>query len=65
MHALDPMQAARLAQLEGAMCALLRECASQLDPNDQPDGLTVRLHPETGLDLEYTRGGIVVVGEGV
>lgn len=60
----DPMHAARLAQLEGALCALLREAAGDHEPNDTPDGVIARLNRE-GLDLEYTRGGIVVAGEGV
>lgn len=64
MHAIEPMHAARLANLEGALCALLREAAQDLDPNHQPDGVTARLDAD-GLDLEYTRGGMPVAGEGV
>jgi hypothetical protein len=63
MH-IDPMHAARLAQLEGAMCALLREQAAEHEPNDMPDGIVARLTPD-GLDIEYLRGPIMVSGEGV
>lgn len=61
--AIAPLHAARLAQLEGALLALLRAAGEDdTDPNDMPDGLTVRL--EGGcIDLEYTRGGIPVAGE--
>jgi hypothetical protein len=63
MHA-DPLHAARLAQLEGALCALLREARepTEFHPNDVPDGITARLHGDV-LDIEYTRGGMPVAGE--
>ncbi|HWI05603.1 MAG TPA: hypothetical protein VNT52_17485 [Acidimicrobiales bacterium] len=60
----DPMHAARLAQLEGAVCSLLREAANDHDANDAPDGLIVRLDQD-GIDIEYTRGGMPVGGEGI
>ena len=60
----DPMHAARLAQLEGALCALLREAATDFDVNDAPDGIAVTMQHDS-LDVEYTRGGIPVGGEGV
>jgi hypothetical protein len=63
MHA-DPMHCARLAQLEGALCALLRDAASDHEPNDMPDGISVRLDND-GIDIEYTRGGLPVAGEGL
>lgn len=61
---IDPMHAARLANLEGAMCALLREAASDHDVNSVPDGIAVTLDAD-GLDIEYTRGGLPVGGEGL
>jgi hypothetical protein len=63
VFAIDPMHAARVALLEGAACALLREAARDYEPNDEPDGIVVRLTAE-GLDVEYTRGGMPVGGEG-
>lgn len=61
---IDPMHVARLAQLEGALSALLREVACDYEPNDQPDAIAVRMDAE-GLDIEYIRGGIAVAGEGI
>lgn len=61
---LQALHAARLAHLEGAMCALLREAAADYEPNHQPDGLTARLDSD-GIDIEYTRGGLPVAGEGI
>ena len=58
----EALHAARLAQLEGALCALLREGAIDDDPNTVPDGLTVRFDGQS-IELEYTRGGIAVAGE--
>lgn len=60
----DAMHLALLANLKGAMCALLRDAAIDGEPNDAPDGLTVVLG-EDGLDLTYTRGHVPVAGEGV
>ena len=40
---MDPMHAARLAQLEGALLALLRESMGEFEPNGIPDGVTARL----------------------
>ncbi len=62
----EPMHAARLANLEGAVCALLREAMNTEDPNDAPDGITVRAYADDGqsvIEVEYTRGGIPVAGE--
>ncbi len=64
MFSVDPLHAARLALLEGALLALLREASGDHEPNDIPDGLTVRLDGD-GLDIEYTRGGLPVGGEGL
>lgn len=61
---IDVMHAARLAQLEGAACALLREFSGGVDPDELPDGIVVRLGPDS-LDIEYTRGGRPVAGEGL
>lgn len=60
----DPLHAARLAQLEGAMCALLREASAQDAPNDLPDSITAELKAD-GLDVTYWRGGVPVAGEGI
>jgi len=80
------MHAARLALLEGALCALLRAAAENFEElNDYPDGISVASAFSTtcqifangsiyyirfrmdadGLDIEYTRGGMPVGGEGV
>lgn len=58
------MHLARLALLEGALLALLREAGADHEPNEIPDGLTVRMDRD-GLDIEYTRGGLPVGGEGL
>ncbi len=58
------MHAARLAQLEGAACALLREAAADYDANDKPDGIRIVLNAD-GLDIEYQRAGFPVGGEGL
>jgi hypothetical protein len=63
---MQALHMARLANLEGAICALLREATQAEDPNDTPDGLNVRVYVDAGqsvIDLEYTRGGIPVAGE--
>lgn len=62
MH--QALHAARLAQLEGALCALLREAAADQHPNQQPDGVSVRMDVD-GVEIEYTRGGLPVAGEGL
>jgi hypothetical protein len=58
------MHAARLAMLEGALCALFREAMEVEDPNEAPDGIVVHMDAN-GLDIEYTRGGIPVAAEGL
>lgn len=63
MH-IEPLHAARLANVEGALCALLREAAIGEEPNDQPDGITVHLTAD-GVDIVYTRAGVPVGGEGM
>lgn len=63
-HGIDPMHAARLAQLEGALLGLLREAGQGEDPNDMPDGISVTLDA-SGLDVEYRRGPVPVGGEGL
>lgn len=60
------LHAVRLAYLEGALCALLREASMTDDPNDAPDGVVVRAFVDAGqscIEIEYTRGGIPVAGE--
>lgn len=54
----------RLAQMEAAAHALLREACADHGPNDTPDGVTIRLEAD-GIDIEYTRGGTPVAGEGI
>ena len=61
MQQAEALHLARLAQLEGAVCALLREAAIGMEPNDQPDGVTVRMHAD-GIDIELLRGSIAVAG---
>jgi len=63
MH-IEPMHAARLALLEGALLSLLREASDSDEPNDLPDGVTVTLDGH-GLSIDYTRGGMPVAGEGL
>lgn len=60
----EALHIARLALLEGALCALLRESRFGEDPNDQPDGISVHLTDE-GIDIVYTRAGVPVGGEGM
>jgi len=50
--------------LRYAMLALLCEAASDHDVNDSPDGIFARLDRD-GLDIEYTRAGLPVGGEGL
>lgn len=61
---IEPMHAARLAMLEGALCALLREAAAEHEPNDVPDSISVTLDGD-GLEIEYRRGVMSVGGEGL
>ena len=61
---MQALHAARLAHLEGALCALLREAAADHDPNHQPDGISARMDVD-GIEIEYTRGGLPVAGEGL
>lgn len=60
MQSHDAMQAARLAQLEGAVLALLR------DAKDEGfDGLTISATADDGqvvIDLSYMAGGMPVTG---
>jgi hypothetical protein len=60
----DAMHAARLAVLEGAVVALLREARQQ---DGGPDGLTVVALTEVdgfvSIDIEYTRDGVQIAGE--
>lgn len=58
----DPMHFARMAQLEAALLALLRE-AQREETFDEPDGISAHLTP-AGLDVTYWLGGIAVSGEG-
>jgi len=61
MQSRDAMQAARLAQLEGAILALLRDAEE-----DGLDGLTVTAEADAGqvvIDLTYTAKGLPTAGE--
>ncbi len=63
MQTPDALHAARLAAVESALTALLREAAAEHDANSKPDALCVRLDAD-GIDIEYLRGGFPVAGEG-
>lgn len=61
MQSRDAMQAARLAQLEGAILALLRDAEE-----DGLDGLSITAEADAGqvvIDLTYTAKGIPTAGE--
>jgi hypothetical protein len=61
MQTRDAMQAARLAQLEGAILGLLRDAEE-----DGLDGLTIEVSADAGqvaIDLQYTANGVPVAGE--
>lgn len=63
----DPMHLARLAQLEGALCALLREvyeAALLSEPTAAPDSISATLTHD-GLEIEYRCCGTPVGGEGL
>lgn len=62
--AIAPLHAARLALLEGALLALLRAAADDEEPNDVPDGISVS-YDGGHIEIEYTRGGLPVAGEGL
>lgn len=61
MQSRDAMQAARLANLEGAVLALLRAAE-----DDGFDGLVVVAETDDGevsFDLNYTAKGVPIAGE--
>jgi len=61
MQSRDAMQAARLAQLEGAILGLLRDAEE-----DGLDGLSITAEADAGqvvIDLTYTAKGIPTAGE--
>lgn len=60
----EPLHAARLALMEGALLALLREAAADHDANDAPDSIAVTLDA-VGVEIEYRRGSMPVGGEGL
>jgi hypothetical protein len=64
LMAMDPMHAARLAMLEGALMALLSHEQCEHPDTDAPDEIVVRLNIE-GLDIEYQRAGLPIGGEGL
>lgn len=57
----DPLHAARLAQLEGALLALLREAQQEHDCGDE---VTATLDAD-GLHIAYLAEGNEFAGEGV
>ncbi len=61
MQSRDAMQAARLANLEGAILALLRDAEE-----DGLDGLIIEATADAGqivIDLSYTAKGVPMAGE--
>lgn len=62
MQSRDAMQAARLAQLEGALLAILRDAEEDMGI----DGVTVSAQADSGqvvIDLTYTARGLPMSGE--
>ncbi len=58
------MQAARLAQLEGAILGLLRDAMAE--GSEGYDGLTISASADEGqvvIDLTYTINGLPIAGE--
>lgn len=63
----EPIHAAYLASLQGALVCLLNELNSD-HQSLVADGLTVHLELDGGVysvDIEYTKQGIPVAGEGL
>jgi len=61
MQTRDAMQAARLAQLEGAILGLMRDAEE-----DGLDGLSIVATADDGqvvIDLQYTANGVPLSGE--
>lgn len=61
MQTRDAMQAARLAQLEGAILGLMRDAEE-----DGLDGLSIVATSDDGqvvIDLQYTANGVPLSGE--
>ncbi len=61
MQSRDAMQAARLAQLEGAILGLMRDAEE-----DGLDGLTIVASADDGqvvIDLQYTAHGMPLTGQ--
>lgn len=63
MHT-DPLHTARLANLEGALSALLRAAHQGDDPFDWPNEIRVSMDV-AGIDIEYLQDGRQVGGEGL
>jgi len=59
----EPMHCARLALLEGALLALLRELAHDPLQVEKPDEVCAILGDD-GLTLEYYRAGMPIAGKG-
>lgn len=62
MHT-EPLHTARLANLEGALCALLRAASTAEDGYDRPNEIRVTLDA-AGIEIEYLQDGRQVGGEG-
>lgn len=63
MNVPQMMHVARLASLEAALSALLREAQTDV-PFDTPDALTVTFDA-FGMDIQFMAEGVGVSGEGV
>jgi hypothetical protein len=61
MH--EAMHAARLAMLEGAVCALLRECSEEQGGPDQIVIRAARTMDGETIDVEYITAGRQTWGE--
>lgn len=63
MNVPQMMHAARLASLEAALSALLREAQTDV-PFDTPDAVIVTFD-SFGMDIQFTAEGVAVSGEGM
>jgi hypothetical protein len=60
----NAFHAARMVAVEAAARSLLAE-AQEDTPFDTPDGVSIIFSPEHGLEVNYTRDGVAVGGEGL
>ncbi len=61
----EALHIVRLGLLKDHLRSVLCEAASGEHPNDMPDGISATLDSDGSMDIEYTRGGIPVAGEGM